>query len=285
MRKIDIPIVAAGPGSQPPEADGSELDIMAMPNEMSTFSMPNLPEPEVIAERTEAKMTLEKVLKSMASYRLDSPSPVFDLGDLDSDNREIVDQVLGEGEVSVVLKSDENVHIQESAMAGIWRAQTLNADNQLLQDSLEIAAIPSVIYTETFDGMPDQLAMPDQLPPGVLNAPPLFAEINDKISQYRPDSMPHVINLTLLPQTEEDLQFLQTCLGEGRVTILSRGYGNCRISSTGTKNVWWVQYFNSQDTIILNTIEITSVPEVACASHEDINDSQQRLREILEVYA
>lgn len=285
MRKIDIPIVAAGPGSQPPEEDGSELDIMAMPNEMSTFSMPNLPEPEEIAERTEAKMTLEKVLASMASYRLDSPSQVFDLGDLDSNNREIVDQVLGEGEVSVVIKSDEYVHIQESAMAGIWRVQTLNADNQLLQDSLEIAAIPSVVYTETFDEMPDQLVLPDQLPQGVLNAPPLFAEINDKISQYRPDSMSHVINLTLLPQTEEDLQFLQTCLGGGRVTILSRGYGNCRISSTATKNVWWVQYFNSQDTIILNTIEITRVPEVACASQEDINDSKQRLGEILEVYA
>jgi rubredoxin len=59
--------------------------------------------------------------------------------------------------------------------------------------------------------------------------------------------------------------------------ILSRGYVNCRITSTATRNVWWVQYFNSQETLILNTIEISGVPEVACAAQEDIDDSAQRL--------
>jgi hydrogenase-1 operon protein HyaF len=68
------------------------------------------------------------------------------------------------------------------------------------------------------------------------------------------------------------------------VVMLSRGYGNCRITSTLTRNVWWVQYFNSQDTLILNTIEISHVPDVACAAQEDIDDSAQRLHEILEVY-
>jgi hydrogenase-1 operon protein HyaF len=36
--------------------------------------------------------------------------------------------------------------------------------------------------------------------------------------------------------------------------------------------------------MILNTIEITAVPEVACASPEDIADSAGRLDEILEIY-
>ena len=66
--------------------------------------------------------------------------------------------------------------------------------------------------------------------------------------------------------------------------ILSRGYGNCRISSTATRNVWWVQFFNSQETLILNTIEICEVPEVACAAQEDIDESAERLDEILAVY-
>jgi hydrogenase-1 operon protein HyaF len=95
----------------------------------------------------------------------------------------------------------------------------------------------------------------------------------------------HVVNLSLLPHTEDDLAWLDAALGEGAVTILSRGYGNCRITSTGVANVWWVQYFNSQDTLILNTIEVSRVPNVACAAAEDLEDSAQRLREILEVYA
>ena len=82
----------------------------------------------------------------------------------------------------------------------------------------------------------------------------------------------------------QDLAFLSDSLGIGPIVILSRGYGNCRISSTGTRNVWWVQYYNSQETLILNTLEISKVPEVACASQEDIEDSAERLDEILSIY-
>ena len=94
----------------------------------------------------------------------------------------------------------------------------------------------------------------------------------------------HAINLTLLPCTDEDIEFLTRKLGGGPAVILSRGYGNCRITSTATRNVWWVQYFNSQDKLILNSIEMARVPEVACAAKEDIEDSADRIREILEVY-
>ena len=121
-------------------------------------------------------------------------------------------------------------------------------------------------------------------PENVYNAPPLLAEISDHLPGYKAGDAPHVINLSLLPHTEEDILFLTDNLGIGPIVILSRGYGNCRISSTGTKNVWWVQYYNSQDTLILNTLEISHVPEVACASQEDIADSAKRLEEILAIY-
>jgi hydrogenase-1 operon protein HyaF len=39
-----------------------------------------------------------------------------------------------------------------------------------------------------------------------------------------------------------------------------------------------------QETLILNTIEISAVPDVACATRENIDDSAQRLRGILEVH-
>ncbi len=95
---------------------------------------------------------------------------------------------------------------------------------------------------------------------------------------------PHIINLSLLPHTEEDLAFLEHVLGRGNLIILSRGYGNCRIHATGTRDTWWVRYYNSQDTLILNSIEISPVPEVALAAAEDIADSVERLAEILAIY-
>jgi hydrogenase-1 operon protein HyaF len=48
--------------------------------------------------------------------------------------------------------------------------------------------------------------------------------------------------------------------------------------------VWWVKFYNSEDALILNTIEIVDVPEVARAAAEDLADSAERLKEILEIY-
>jgi hydrogenase-1 operon protein HyaF len=118
----------------------------------------------------------------------------------------------------------------------------------------------------------------------VYNAPALVTEMTDKLAAWRPGAEAHAINLSLLPLSDEDVSYLDARLGPGSVTILSRGYGNCRISSTGTRNGWYVRYFNSREAVILNTIEITDIPSVACAAPEDLADSAQRLGEILGVY-
>ena len=117
-----------------------------------------------------------------------------------------------------------------------------------------------------------------------MNAPAIATELADRLAAYRPGSQAHVVNLSLLPLTEEDLAYLDRRLGQGAVTILSRGYGNCRISSTAVKNAWRVRYFNSREAVILDTAEVVDVPAVACAAKEDLEDSAQRLGEILGVY-
>jgi hydrogenase-1 operon protein HyaF len=81
--------------------------------------------------------------------------------------------------------------------------------------------------------------------------------------------------------TENDLIYLVEVLGLAGVSILSKGYGDCRIRLTGLPNVWWVQYFNASDQMILNTLEITPIPQAAQATREDLEDSLQRIRELL----
>ena len=41
-----------------------------------------------------------------------------------------------------------------------------------------------------------------------------------------------------------------------------------------------MQYFNNMQTLILNTIEVVDVPEVALAAPEDLADSALRLKEL-----
>ncbi len=65
------------------------------------------------------------------------------------------------------------------------------------------------------------------------------------------------------------------------MAVLSRGFGNCRVSSTQVRHLWRVQYFNSMQTLILNTLEVTRVPEVALAAEEDLADSHERLLDLI----
>ncbi len=285
MNFYEIPAKTVGAGTQPTEADGAVLDYQEMPDEMTTFSMPIIPEPEAVEGLDMAISLLARVQSAIAKYQQGAQEEVFDLTFMDGANLALIDQILGEGEVSVVFSRTLQARIQESVMAGIWRVRYQDGISRTYKDTLEIGEMPGLIKDATFVGAVEAIDLPDSpLPEGVLNAPPLIAELNEKSQAYASGIPAHVINLTLLPQTEQDLEFLDQLLGKGAVTILSRGYGNCRITSTGMQNVWWVQYFNSQDMNILNTLEVTDVPAVACAAPEDLKDSADRLKEILEVY-
>lgn len=281
MSDVKGPLV--GPGSQPFDSDGGVLDYMEMPSSMATFAMPEIPEPEDTEGMEAAKAVLGEVLKALQTQKAYDPAVVFELSGLDKENLGLVNQVLGEGEVAIV--AGPQIQSQESVLAGVWRVHFLSEEGALAKDVIEVGAYPSSVKKVVFEQAQDQVPpLDDKLPDGVLNAPAVLTEIADKVAGYQPGQEAHAINLTLLPQTEQDLEYLTQKLGRGSTVILSRGYGNCRISSTNTNNVWWVQYFNSQDALILNSIEIVDMPDVVPAAQEDIEESADRLGEILEVY-
>lgn len=277
----------SGPGSQPEDQDGT-LSYMAMPSGMAVFSTPHLPEPEDAVEFEAGKSVLDAALAVLEAGRSGqeaggrAKAVAIDITGLDAANRAFVDQVLGEGEVSVV--SGDTHQAQESVLAGVWRVRVSDAEGRVISDLIEVGSFPQTILATAFEGARDGVEIPASYGQNVFNTPALLPEINEHAAKVSAASLPHVINLSLLPHTPEDLDLLARLLGKGRLTILSRGYGNCRVSSTGTRNVWWVQYYNSQDAMILNSLEITTLPEVVCAAPEDLSDSNERLREILEVY-
>ncbi|MBL8790279.1 MAG: hydrogenase expression/formation protein [Rhizobiales bacterium] len=280
MTNTALPLT--GPGSQPDEED-VVLDYMQMPQGMITYHMPALPERAAVSTLTAALEKLDEVLLALNHWKPGHTGLVVDLGGLNAANRAFIDEVLGEGEVSIVAGA--NLQIQEAVLAGVWRVRVLADDGALVRDSIEIGSIPSAVHDAAFATAHVGVRSPDGLSAeGLLASPSLLAEVHNVLVGGKGDDATHSINLSLLPHTDEDLAFLDQQLGAGSVHILSRGYGNCRISSTTTRNVWWVRYFNSQDTLILNSLEVARIPEVAFAAVEDIHDSAQRLSEILDVY-
>ena len=276
-----VPPIGYGPGSQPEGEDG--LAYLPMPSGMRIYE-PHLPEIDDVARAQPALETLEAIRLALAGWQPDGSTAIM-LDRLDAEARRLVGETLGEGEVSVLVETPAGrIEIQEATLAGLWRVRGAARPGPAAgtRERVEIAAFPRGALLRAFPcEWPVDLHQAAARP-GIVNAPALITEIVHRSRERRPGDPPHVVNLSLLPLTPEDVAALEAALGQGGVTILSRGYGNCRIEATATAGVWRVRYFNSADALILDTIEVVEVPAVACAAPEDIADSAMRLADILE---
>ena len=290
MENNGIPLVNVpmGPGSQ--DEGDMVLDYMKMPSEMASYDIPILPEAEAVAEFPQAIALMDVLQRSLDNYQVGSETHKITLNALGEGDLEIMNQILGEGEVSISIAGIQPVKTQETVLAGVWRLRRFSESGELIDDIIDVADVPQLASLNAFSTQHELQFDSDNIPPGVLNAPSVLVEIQEASAQYRQAQMKgvaiefaHVINLSLLPFSPQDHAFLSQVTGTGPVTILSRGYGNCRITSTQIDGLWRVQYFNSTDQLILDTLEITEMPLVACAAQEDLDDSSERLKEIREV--
>jgi hydrogenase-1 operon protein HyaF len=279
-KPFPIPVVAFGPGSQ---EEDETLDYMSMPAGMETYRPPALPEPEELAAHTGALRVLHEVLDTLrraAAGEAVEPVPVVGL---DAAELALIHQVLGEGDVSAqVLASPGRgaVQAQESVFTGVWRVLHTAPDGSV-HDSIEVGPIPAALDWAAAQDATVPRPDPGPMPAEVMNAPHILAELADVRARWQAGDANHIVNLTLLPLAAADIAWLDHVLGTGRVLVLSRGYGNCRITSTNVPHTWRLVYYNSQDHVILNTVEVSGVPEVACAAPEDLVDSLDRLAEVL----
>lgn len=293
MKEFPIPVMTIGPGSQVEE---ETLEYMPMPQGMETFRAPVLPEPEELRDRSGACNALREALVQLGLCMKDGINRQVDLLGLPAADLQLINTVLGEGEVSALvggslpgdslagrdLSGSAGVRVQESVFAGVWRV-VHTVHGAVVADHLELGHVPAALKQAAVQDVWDTPPRwSGELPPNVQNAPLLLTEIEDQWTTWAPGQPAYVVNLTLLPMSVEDIGFLDHHLGTGRVLILSRGYGNCRISNTRSPNTWRVVYYNSQDVVILNTVEVTGLPDVALAAREDLEDSHERLREVLE---
>ncbi len=280
-KPFPVPVVSFQ-AAQGFEDDG--LDVLALPTDMAIFQPPPLPEPEALRAHEAAHTALLAVCEALRQALAGEPVSRVSLNHLSEAERRLVNQVLGEGEVSAQVLADARgqgaVHIQESVFAGVWRV-VAQAGDGMVDDYIEVGPVPPVLAAVARS---DAAAGPGPLPPlpkDMVNLPSLMVELAEMRQHWRGGQPAEVINLSLLPLTPLDIAVLDQQLGTGRVLILSRGYGNCRITSTCRDNTWRVVYYNGHDKVILNAVEVIDMPEAACAAPEDLGDSLARLVDVL----
>ena len=285
MKLKDIPIVPLGPGSQPVEEDGAALDYINMPRDMSTYVAPVIPEAADVLHLNGARQAMTWLRDAIRRYKPGFEPLMADISALDDENRDLVNQILGDGDVNLKYTGVFQARVQESVLAGIWRTFYLDDEERVTRDLIEVSDAPYLASMPVQGSEVQRESLTDiDAPEGVMNAMSILTEIDEKRSRYVTGNPAHVVNLTLLPLSEEDIEFLDQTLGRGPVYVLSRGYGDCHVIGTAVPNVWWVRYFNSMGKSILNSLEVVDVPSVVRAAPEDLEDSTRRLDEILESY-
>ncbi len=280
MNINNIPVRVVGPGSQQGKL-GEGPSYIDMPRDMARYDAPLMPGPEEVQHLGGAREAMTWLRTALAECHATQRRQLADLTQVDDDSRKLINQILGEGEVSISYDGTPRAQVQESVLAGIWRTFYYDDEEKIAIDLLEVADVPHLVgaqpeKTRPIDTTPSSLDVP--------NALPILVELEDRRQKFAADGGTHSINLTLLPLSQAELEFIDERLGRGPVDVLSRAYGKCEVISTKSANVWWVRYFNSMGTLILNTLEITDVPQVVVAAAEDIRDSASRLNEILQPY-
>lgn len=227
---------------------------------------------------------LPNIVAALQSQKANKPGQLFDLTEFSHDEKRLLSEAIGDGEVAGVVALPEGVgaQIQEASIAGLWRVRFTDTQGKLFADYLEVASLPEIVRRAALNNC--RPLEHGEAPEGAMNVMPLLQEISARSTAWRPGDASHTITFSLLPMSPVDMSFLQANLGPGSVKLISKGYGSCRVNSTSTLNVWSVQYFNASDEIVLDTLEIGAPPAAACAADEDFADSAERLREIEEAY-
>jgi hydrogenase-1 operon protein HyaF len=278
MKSFPIPVRMLGPGSQPAEEEA--LQVLQMDREVQTFSMPDIPAQADDAHMAAARDLLAGFHDRLCAWR-DGDGPELDMTHVAPGPLGMANQMLGEGEVAIRIRGPREVHIQETIFAGLWRIQEHDEAGRVVRDRLVACPIPGIVPQVARAAASPRLRQVT-VPAGAMNSPALLREIQEQVATRATGAPTHVVNLTLLPLTPEDHRVLEEAIAPGPVAIISRGFGNCRVSSTSARDVWRVQYFNSMQTLILNTLEVVDIPEVALAAREDLVDSRERLGELVD---
>jgi hydrogenase-1 operon protein HyaF len=242
-------------------------------------------DPDLIARAGEGVCAfLDRVRAAIVAYREGDAHPRFGFDALPCEDRRVLAEILGEGEVTIGIGLEPRFDACESVLPGLWRVRVVEPDGSIAQEWLEIGDLPDVVRAGAQALTRPALVVPERAPEGAMNAMPVLGEIADRIGRRTAEQPNHVINFTLMPMTPVDTTLIVRTLGRAPFDATSRGFGSCKVHLTAHRGVWGVQYFNGMGKVILDTLEIGDVPVALLAAQDDFAESALRLGEILEAY-
>ena len=94
----------------------------------------------------EIRHALAKLVETGESTTIDLGAIPFAAGD-----ERILDEVLGRGEVQATLTAMGVSHIAETAIAGVWRVDHMNEEDEVQSRFVEVTYCPDILKTQGAD--------------------------------------------------------------------------------------------------------------------------------------
>jgi hydrogenase-1 operon protein HyaF len=114
--------------------------------------------------------------------------------------------------------------------------------------------------------------------PGLTgNAPPLLREISELLRRLLETGETAAIDLSALPLTPADLDWLREKLGSGEISVTLQANGESTLNETACPGVWWVTHHNEQGAVTSQFIEVAFVPELVKAHPQDVEIGREQL--------
>ena len=109
------------------------------------------------------------------------------------------------------------------------------------------------------------------------NAPPLLRELSESLNRLLETGESSAIDLSALPLTPADLDWLREILGEGEIAVTLQAGGESTLNETACPGIWWVTHHNEQGAVTSQFIEVSFVPELVKAHPQDVEMGRENL--------
>jgi len=114
-----------------------------------------------------------------------------------------------------------------------------------------------------------------------FNVEPILHEIRHALERLINTGEPSAIDLRSIPLAPGEEETIINRLGQGEVSAQLEALGPSEIHETRFPGVWLITHYNENESVIARFIEITEIPDILKAQHEDISHAASRLREEL----
>ena len=91
-----------------------------------------------------------------------------------------------------------------------------------------------------------------------------------------------VIDLKTIPLCHDEYQQLQYVLGRGELTATIYSMGKSIVHETAISGVWRTIHYNEEGEVIVDMVEITTLPEILKSDRADMQNALDELRRRIE---